>query len=130
MNGAIYTITPEQAVRLFPDIVDESLDDFIRMSHPLLTGFYDDQPVCLVGLCPATLTSDTAYIWGWNTPAVNEHSLIYTRWARRLVARVLGLYPNLIGHCTRRKWKWLRSLGADLLDVNGDMFTFQIKAQP
>lgn len=126
MSGALYTITPKQAVRLFPDLPEE-LYVFLRYSTPLLAGYYNSSPACLAGLCPATLLSDTAYIWGWSTDIVEAHPIIYARWARRLVAKALTLYPYLVGHCYRHKWKWLRSLGAEITSVDGDLFTFHIK---
>jgi len=109
--------------RSFP----EDLYPYLEKSNPLFAGIYHDEPFCLIGLVPQHV-SGIAAIWGWNTPLVHEHPLIYARWAHRLIKRVHTLYPTIIGECSASKVKWLLSLGADFLPRSNNMYLFRIEA--
>ncbi len=103
----------------FPSEEREILLQFGSLSNPLYVGTYEGQLVCLVGLIPPTLLSDTAYIWCHHTDLVADHKLLFGRYAKRLVAQLMQLYPRLIGHCLNEdSWRWLRSLGAKLTSPN------------
>lgn len=106
----------------------EHLIEFARPSDPLLLGTISGDTVCIIGMVPPTIISDTAYIWGWTTPMITSHRVIYARWSHWLIAEALKRYPTLVGHCHRDRWRWVRSLGAELVEVDGDMFQFRICA--
>lgn len=129
MNAEIWHVSVNEALRLFPNAPVRLLE-FMTKSHPLRAGIYNNEPVCLMGLCP--LTSTTAYLWGWNTPTIAQHRIAYGRWAKRTVKELCETYPTIVGHCLPTKCQWLTSLGASLgsFDEPLGMFNFTIKARP
>jgi hypothetical protein len=129
VNAEVFRIAPATIPALFPEFPSNLLE-FAHASDPLLAWVFAGAPLCVAGLCPPTLLSDTAYIWGWNTDLVERHRVIYARGSRRLIVAALKRYPTLIGHCHRRKWRWLYRLGARMTAVEGDMIQFTIGANP
>jgi hypothetical protein len=123
MSTGIHLIQAPALHTIFTDFPRE-LDPYAQLSNPLYSGFYRDQPFCLVGVVPQR-ESGTCAIWGWNTPLVQSHPFIYARWAHRLIARIHVLYPIINGGCTSAKYRWLLSLGATF---NEDLTQFRIEA--
>lgn len=91
-----------------------TMSNIIHLTDPLYIGLWDSQLVCLVGLVPRSLLSDTAYLWLYDTPLVRQHRIAVARHAIRLVREWRKTW-HLEGHCINpESWPWLRSLGAVL----------------
>ena len=117
MNGEVYQISLSQleGLTLQPEVVYAG-----RISSHILAGFYQSELLCIIGLIPRSFISDEAYIWMQTMPAAKNHKLMVARHAKRVVARALEVYPEIIGHCfNEASAKWLRSLGATM---SGDTF--------
>jgi hypothetical protein len=109
---------------LLPD-VGEVVLAYAQASDPLFAGLYADRLLCFVGFVPATILSDSAYLWMHSTDDVARHKVTVGRFARRLVAAALGRYPKLVGHCVDTRW--LASLGATF-EPDGAAIRFRIGA--
>lgn len=83
-----------------------------RRSDPLIAGLCDSGLLCILGFIPQSILSDEAYLWMCSTPLVNEHKMIFGRWALRLIEAAWERYPRLVGHCQRDSVGWLIRLGA------------------
>jgi hypothetical protein len=113
MTGKIFNITPEQMQELVPFELDQITLGAAQASRPLIAGFYGDDLVCVAGLVPISIISDTAYLWMCTTDTVHKHKLVFARHVRREMKRFSQLYPRIIGHCiTPSSRLWLESLGA------------------
>jgi hypothetical protein len=119
MNGELKQIsaaTMECIVDQHLRLTEEERDVIIRIgqkSRPLFSGMFDRKLLCLVGLIPGSLLSDTAYIWCYHTDEVIRRPITFARHAVRLMTRLRQQYPKIIGDCLdEQSWRWLRSLGA------------------
>lgn len=122
MSITTRVIQAEAIRRLFPDFPSD-LDSFVATTNPILAGFYNAQPACIVGIIPQR-ESGVAGIWSWNTPLVFEHPLLYAREVHRLIRRIHQLYPVIFGGCISSDHRWLTSLGATF---NHDATLFRIE---
>lgn len=130
MNGELRQITVEEMKwYIRGQFTPEQAEYMIRMgglSYPLLVGTYDGRLLCLVGLVPPSMISDTAYIWCYDTAEVQQHKVMFGRYARRLVAQLRQKYSRIVGHCLNdRSRLWLASLGATFTET-----TFEIVSWP
>jgi hypothetical protein len=117
MSGRIEHLTIPRLLEVCHgmDIEEEAeLLPAAQRSDPLLGGFWDDQLLCVVGFVPATILSDSAYLWMCSTPLVNEHKLIFGRWCKWMAGNALTRFQVVRGHCDRHSVGWLRHLGARL----------------
>jgi hypothetical protein len=96
-----------------------------RLTTPLLAGLWDGKLLCLIGLVPRSLLSDTAYLWLYDTPEAKLHRIAVVRHAKRLIDQWRQTY-RLEGHCVTDSWRWLRSLGA----IQTSQITFEIPRWP
>jgi hypothetical protein len=84
-----------------------------RRADPLIAGLCDHGLLCILGFVPESILSDAAYLWMCSTPLVNEHKMIFGRWAKRMIAAAHDRYPRLYGHCQKDSVGWLIRLGAE-----------------
>lgn len=108
MNGDLREISME----ILGD-VSEKTRAFASVSHPLYEGSWQGQRVCLIGFIPFP---DRAYVWMDTYPIAEQHKIAIGRWARRLIPEIRKRYPVLVGHCWSGSERWLRSLGAEILE--------------
>ena len=107
MKGEIYRATPDQAA-LF---LDTELMPWVKLSRPLLLGFYGRECVCAFGTIPVSIMSGDAYLWLWNADDLPK--IAFARHAIQVLPKLLELYPKLICSCFNDKSaRWLHSLGA------------------
>jgi len=130
MSGVLRPIRPEGLMHVgeFEGQEAAVIAQYALLSDPLMLGTYGSEILCVVGLIPPTLLSDQAYIWLWTDEAASRHRVVFGRWARRFIHQALQRYSLIRGHCARSNWKWLHSLGAEIADVQGDIFEFEIRA--
>lgn len=100
---------------------------YAQMSDPLLMGTYKGDLLAFLGLIPPSLLADEAYAWLWTTPALDQHRVIFGLLAKRFIRMVHHRYSAIYGHCSRYSWKWPYSLGAEIVEVNGDVFKYVIR---
>lgn len=93
-----------------------------KLSDPLLEGTIGGELLCLVGFVPATVFSDTAYLWMYSTNAVNDHKVCVGRFGKRLIPEALKRYAEIFGYCRPGAIHWLKSLGAEF---DGNKFTIR-----
>lgn len=108
----------------------EILDFCQTMSGELWNGFIDDEYICTWGLVPPTVFSTQAYIWMYATPAVRNHQFLFIRRSQIVIEGLLERYESLIGHCfieSHSSRKWLRFLGAEFGEPNGNIVPFTIR---
>lgn len=93
-------------------------------------GTYDDQLACVLGLIPPTMLSDHAYLWMFHTDVVKGHEFIFVRYSQRMVEKFLERYSIIVGHTDpkeERSVRWLKWLGAEYGEPNGDWMPFVIR---
>jgi hypothetical protein len=89
--------------------------NFIRYSVHAWAGFSDAEFACMWGLIPPTLLSDSAYLWLIVNERVDEHKFLFIRHSQLEIAKMLEIYPKIVGHCDVRHTRsmlWLKWLGA------------------
>lgn len=117
MNGEIYQIDKKDLAELTlqPEVLYAG-----NISSQMLAGFYKGQLLCIIGFIPWSFFSDEAYMWMQTMPEAKNHPTMIGRHAKRVIAKMLGVYPKLIGHCfSPDSARWLRSLGAE---IHGTVF--------
>ncbi len=91
-------------------------------------GYVDGHFVCCWGLIPPSFLSNQAYIWMWALESV-PHQFLFVRHSQIQVRKFLGRYASIIGHCKTGNTgahRWLRWLGAEFNEPDGDLRTFVI----
>ena len=118
MKNGVYTVTLEQvSAWLDPDLMR-----WAKASQPLLIGMYKGEYVCIFGLIPTSLLSDSAYLWLWYPHIVPK--VVFGRHAARTIPKLLTLYSKLICNCVSpRAAKWVKSLGA--VQTDALLYTFR-----
>lgn len=96
----------------------------------LWIGYVHDRPVCAWGLVSPTLLADSAYIWLYATPAIDEYKFQFVRHSQIVMEGMRELYPQIFG-VTRadnpRAVRWLTWLGAKYGSANSKGYmSFQI----
>ena len=112
MNGEVYQISLDQlkGLTLQPEVLYAG-----NISSQMLAGYYNGQLLCIIGFIPRSFFSDEAYMWMQTMPEAKNHPTMIGRHAKRVIAKMLGVYPKLIGHCfSPDSARWLRSLGAEI----------------
>ena len=136
MNAMIYRAQPSQIDRLIRKHLEGKLTEMeiqtlvssSEFSDPVLVGMYEDKLVCLAGLVPLTLLSNTAHIWLYATEELSKHKIKFGRHSRRVINDLLNLYPTLIGQCyTPSAVSWLDWLGAEFTSPLGLAFPFTLR---
>lgn len=139
MTAVILRSTCAEAYDLiYPDhlamlstMAQESMHRAIMNSTHLWLGIDEGQVLAIWGLIPPTLMSDSAYLWLFTTKHLRQHSFILVRHSQRLVQQMLLDYPLIHGHGhvgARRSLRWLRWLGAEFDEPQGEFLPFTIKA--
>lgn len=140
MTAAILRVTGAEAYDLIytehlatlSTIAQESMHRALTNSSRVWIGEDGGLILAVWGLIPPTLMSDTAYLWLYTTPHLKDHSLILVRHSQRLVQRMLEDYPTIVGHgqvgAERSLW-WLRWLGAEFGEPQGEFLPFTIRAK-
>ena len=88
---------------------------FTRCCSNLWVGMVDQDVLCIYGLIPPSLISDTAYLWLQTTEKLQEHIFTFVRNSQIVVKDMLEVYPEIIGDCRiedLRAQTWLKWLGA------------------
>ena len=91
-------------------------------------GYVDGHFVCCWGLIPPSFLSNQAYIWMWALESV-PHQFLFVRHSQIQVRKFLRRYASIIGHCktgNTAAHRWLRWLGAEFNEPDGDLRTFVI----
>lgn len=118
-SGELWKLFPMAPTRLF---------EFADSADPMYAWLIESVPAAVLGLTPIHDMPDFGYIWGWNTPLVGAHPVVYGLNVQRLVKAQLKRYKVLLGHCTEAKCKWVESFGGQIYDQEGTMFNFKVEA--
>ncbi len=103
--------------------------DYCQSLGEVYTGFVDGDFVCCWGLVPPTFISNQAYLWMW-WPEPIKHQFIFIRQSQLQVERMLARYDTIVGRCalhSRSAHRWLRWLGAEFGQSDGDTVSFTIQ---
>ena len=90
------------------------LNRAVLVSSQTWVGYVDGAPACMWGLVPASLLSDTAYLWLVTTDLVEEHQFLFVRHSQIEIKRMLSVYKTICGHCDQqhpRSVRWIKWLG-------------------
>jgi hypothetical protein len=109
------------------DPILNALDPMFLGAGKIWAGFFNGDLVVVWGVVPASLLSDSAYIWSWTTPKVLKCRKSFVKLSKIAVAKMLGEYPILVGLC-EKETHWLQWLGATIVGQDGKYLTFTIKA--
>lgn len=115
-----------------PD-AQRTLTTAVQRSVSVQYGFVDDRLVCLWGLIPPTILSNSAYIWLLTTNIAAEHKFLLVRHSQRWIERALSVYPTLVGDIVLPNppaYKWLQWLGAEFGNPEGKLLRFVIRRKP
>jgi hypothetical protein len=139
MTATIFRSTGDEAydliypeyLAMLPSMQQESMHRALKNSTQVWVGMDESRVLAVWGLIPPTLMSDSAYLWLFTTKHLHQHSLILIRHSQRLVQSMLEDYPIIHGHGhvgARRSLRWLRWLGAEFGEPQGEFLPFIIKA--
>lgn len=138
MHAEIIRVNSAEAIDLISidylpmlaDIEQETIVRSIRNSSRTWAGLLDGRLVCMWGLIPPTLMSDTAYLWLITTKHLHGHEFLFIRHSQRAVKAMLEEFPEIVGHTlieNRRAIQWLRWLGAVFgPPINNTVYPFTI----
>ena len=138
MSVVVEKINRGEVLDLISQVEDVSLTEGdkekFRQSLVLTTtvwaGVADGKLVCVWGLVPPTLLSDSAYLWLYTTEAIKGHVFLFIRHSQIAIKAMLELYPTITG-VTRignaRSLRWLKWLGAEFGEPNGLLLPFVIR---
>lgn len=107
-----------------------TLEQYLTFSAKLYLGAIHGHLCCAWGLIPPTLLSDTAYLWLFSTPAIDEHKFLFVRTSQRVIEEMLQEWPVINGFCDHsnlRSMRWLKWLGARFGDVGPTHVSFEIR---
>lgn len=91
----------------------------LAVSRMAWTGLIDDVPVCCFGVTGASTLSDKGLPWMIATWQLDKHALVFLRRCRKVVGKMLDLYPRLENYVDARNTRaiqWLRWLGFEFDD--------------
>lgn len=139
MSAAIKRTTGTEAYDLiFPDhlamlptVNQETMRRSMANSRWVWIGSEGSKILCVWGLIPPSLLSDRAYLWLFTTEHMREHVFLFVRYSQRAVREMLQVYPVIVGHAqvgADRSIRWLRWLGAQFGDPQGQLIPFEIRA--
>lgn len=115
--------------------VDLSGENVVLLQRALLcsskawVGKVDGKTACIWGLVPASLLSDTAYLWLLTTELVEDHQFLFVRHSQIEIRRMLEVYKTICGHCdvrNTRSVRWIKWLGGKFDTSRGPVATFTI----
>jgi hypothetical protein len=94
----------------------EFLQKFICSSQSNYVGYINGEIVCIYGLKPPTLLSNSkAYMWLLTTEALDRNKFEFIRHSEIVIENVLKEFEMIIGDThvkDQRAFKWLKWLGA------------------
>ena len=107
----------------------ENLQRYLARTTMMWGGEIDGDIVCVFGVAPPTLISDSAMLWLWATDKVKDHEFIFVRRSQIIVKELLTQYSKLRGMCVRestRSIRWVKWLGGKFGEPIGDFVPFVI----
>jgi hypothetical protein len=116
----------------FSDAEEKVLMQGIAFSSRLWVGTYDGALVCVWGLVPPTLISDSAYLWLLCTEELEKHKFLFVRKSQIEMEEMLRLYPKIVGVTNPQNEsavRWLKWLGAEFGDLDGRLLPFRIRSR-
>jgi len=136
MKLEIYNITQDQMKQLISStkgvtVSDDemtAMESVAKYSQPLLAGMYGDELLAVFGFVPQTVLSDTAHLWVYSTPMVDDHKTIFARTSKSVINTMLDQYSEIVGYCfTTKAMIWLRWLGAEFSPPRRSAHPFSIR---
>lgn len=114
---------PEELVNPYPDLLACA-----QRSDPLLTYWFGDECIAIVGFIPLGIISTTAYLWMQTTEHTDKHPVAVARLGRLTLAQIRDRYPCVIGECITNSpgHRWLSWLGARFAEPAGIAIPFMI----
>jgi len=129
-----YQIDISDVLRRSPVKDQPQANDILRVyiinSVEFWVGKIDGEIACIFGLIPPTILSDSAYMWLLTTDLVEEHTFMFVRHSQQWMEGALNRYKSIHGHVAIDNFKakrWLRWLGARILDSEGGSQAFEIR---
>lgn len=129
-----HQIDPGDVIRRSPVCDQPKANDILRVyilnSAEFWVGKVDGEIACIFGLIPPTLLEDSAYLWLLTTNTIEEHTFMFVRHSQRWMEEALNRYKFIHGHVAQDNVKakrWLRWLGARILDPEGGRQAFEIR---
>lgn len=110
---------------------ERAFDACLTATTMTWSGCIDDKLICVWGLVPPTLLSDSAYLWLYHTENVKNHEFLFIRYSQRAVEEMLTLYPTIRGHVladASKSIRWLKWLGAKLGEPDAKLIPFTIRS--
>ena len=138
MTVAVEKIGRGEVMDLISQVEDGSLTEndketfrrCVEQTTQVWIGLADGKLVCIWGLIPPTLLSDTAYLWLYTTEAIKGHEFLFVRHSQIAVKAMLKLYPTITGITkigNEQTLRWLKWLGAEFGEPNGLILPFTIR---
>lgn len=131
MTVRIAQITPaELMAELGPVAESPTMYYWLTSTQHLWAGLVDEKLACAWGLVPPTLLSDSALLWLYTTPLVDDHKFLLVRHSQMAVQEMLKLYPTITGvtlHDAERSRAWIEWLGGTYGKREGKFMPFTIK---
>lgn len=137
-RAAIATITKDEISDLISSGVwgsisedqSENLRRWLVNTTMMWCGRVNGEIVCVFGVVPPTMLSDTAYLWLWDTEKMQEHKFLFVRKSQIVIKELLTRWPKLVGMCradAAASIRWMRWLGGETGEPNQGFVPFVIR---
>lgn len=110
---------------------ERTLKHCLCISEEVFVGKIDDKLVCVWGLIPPTILSESAYLWLLCTDTVSDHTFVFARRSQIVMGELRKRYTLIVGNCVASDTKairWLKWLGAEFQYHGGPTLAFTIRS--
>ncbi len=91
----------------------------LHLSETAWTGLVDDEPICMFGVAPSCLLTNTGTPWLLGTDGIEKHAGIFIRHSIKHLNDLFGEWDRLINYVDARNKKavrWLKWMGFTIYD--------------
>jgi hypothetical protein len=107
----------------------KSIQTAFNRSNHKWSVYVNGEFVCIFGMHPMGLLSDTAIIWMLGTDLIEKHKGAFIRHSQEYIQAMLTVYPILTNYCDVRNKKtirWLKFIGFTFFEAE----PFGVKGYP
>lgn len=108
------------------------LSNCLGMTTSLWIGKVDEDILCVFGVVPQTLSTNSAYLWLWTTDRIGDHEFIFVRRSQLVIQALLERFDYLYGVCevnAEQSKRWLKWLGAEFGFPRSGYVPFRIEGK-
>lgn len=100
----------------------------VNDSKYTMAGVIDDKLVCLVGVHPSSILTNSCSVWMIAAAEINKHSFLFLRYGQRYLEILQTYHTDIYCMCHRRNGsRWLTMLGFEKIATFGDYYQYRLK---